>query len=366
MRSQRSNAGVLGHSAHDVAAAETLLLTSNLAAAKRISDTMGVSLTSFDDRLARLERSCQGLHASTTRLSKTTRNIEAAMAAVDALLGQYDVADQEMAVVSRAPRVDNLPAYQASLDKLVQALAKLRAPTSGVSAMSRGGDQDENAQKMVRALGMTGDLTRQRSAIEQGAKQLGKICIDWARDATDAQLASGATPPPSAQVERIANLLAYIRGLPGGPAVEKDLQRPYGELRGSYLASSLEAVRDLPTLLDRLIGGAKAELALAGDVFQPFAASYIYRHIIPPSLAVFANKGQTILATVRREQSATKAVDVAFSCFGALQAHADDFDEIVRAKASRKENELGELLHAFRGSCLRCLPEVIEEARVRM
>ena len=363
MRSTRS-AGVLGHSAHEVATAETQLLTSNLASAKRISDTMGVSLTSFDDRLARLERSCQGLHASTTRLSKTTRNIEAAMAAVDALLGQYDVADQEMAVVSRAPRVDNLPAYQASLDKLVQALGKLRAPASGVSGISRGGEQDESAQKMVRRRCLTA-LMPQRLAVEQGAKQLGKICIDWSTDATDAQLASGSATIPHAQVERIVNLLAYIRGLPGGPAVEKDLQRPYGELRGSYLASLLEPLRDLPTLLDRLIGGARAELALAGDVFQPFAASYIYRHIIPPALAVFANRGQSILATVRREQSATRAVDVAFSCFGALQAHADDFDDVVRAKASRKENELGELLHAFRGSCLRCLPEVIEEARVR-
>lgn len=206
---------------------------------------------------------------------------------------------------------------------------------------------------------------RQKLAIEQGAKQLGEICLSWARDATDSQLASGSTSIPRAQVERMASLIGYIRNLPGGAAVEKDLQRPYGELRGSYMASSLESIRDLPTLLERLIGGAKAELALAGDVFQPFAASYIYRHIIPPPLVVLANKGQSILGLVRREQSAAKAVDLAFSCFGALQAHADDFDELVRAKASRKDNELGELLHAFRGSCLRCLPEVIEEARVR-
>lgn len=149
-RSTRStSAGMLGHSAQEVTAAETQLLTQNLASAKRCSDTLSVSLTSFDDRLARLERSVQGLHASTTRLSKTTRNIQSAMAAVDALLGQYDVADKEMASVSRGPRADNLPAYQASLDKLVQALAKLRAPTSGVSAMSRGADQDESAQRMV-------------------------------------------------------------------------------------------------------------------------------------------------------------------------------------------------------------------------
>jgi len=39
------------------------------------------------------------------------------------------------------------------------------------------------------------------------------------------------------------------------------------------------------------------------------------------------------------------------------------FDEWVRQKASRKENELGDLLHAFRGSCLRSLPEMIDEVK---
>lgn len=56
-------------------------------------------------------------------------------------------------------------------------------------------------------------------------------------------------------------------------------------------------------------------------------------------------------------------VGTAFNIFTTLSEHVDLFDDWVRQKASRKENELGDLLHAFRGSCLRSLPEMIEEVK---
>jgi exocyst complex protein 7 len=41
-----------------------------------------------------------------------------------------------------------------------------------------------------------------------------------------------------------------------------------------------------------------------------------------------------------------------------------EFEEWIRAKAGRKDNEVGELLHAFRGSCLTSLPEFIDDTKV--
>lgn len=41
----------------------------------------------------------------------------------------------------------------------------------------------------------------------------------------------------------------------------------------------------------------------------------------------------------------------------------DVFEDWVRVKASRKDNELLQLSHAFKGSCMRSLPEVMEDAR---
>lgn len=73
--------------------------------------------------------------------------------------------------------------------------------------------------------------------------------------------------------------------------------------------------------------------------------------------------GQSLNAIVKRSLSST--VGIAWRCFADLQAHSDVFDDWIRAKASRKDNELGELLHAFRGSCLRSLPEFIEDTKVR-
>lgn len=43
----------------------------------------------------------------------------------------------------------------------------------------------------------------------------------------------------------------------------------------------------------------------------------------------------------------------------------EGFEEWVRVKGNkRKENELGELSHAFRGTCLTSLPAVIEDTKV--
>lgn len=40
------------------------------------------------------------------------------------------------------------------------------------------------------------------------------------------------------------------------------------------------------------------------------------------------------------------------------------FEQEIRHKAGRKENELGDLLHALRATCLTSLPEFLEEVKV--
>jgi exocyst complex protein 7 len=55
---------------------------------------------------------------------------------------------------------------------------------------------------------------------------------------------------------------------------------------------------------------------------------------------------------------------VAFQSFAALEARKMQFEQEIRHKAGRKENELGDLLHALRATCLTSLPEFLEEVKV--
>lgn len=46
-----------------------------------------------------------------------------------------------------------------------------------------------------------------------------------------------------------------------------------------------------------------------------------------------------------------------------LPNRIDTFEDWIRSKSGRKENELSQLCHAFKASCLRALPEFLEETR---
>lgn len=89
----------------------------------------------------------------------------------------------------------------------------------------------------------------------------------------------------------------------------------------------------------------------------------IYAAILPPSLGILYTTGQQLNTLIKKQLHAL--IPIAFSSFTELQERSVEFEEWIRAKAARKDNELGELLHAFRGSCLTSLPEFIDDTKVR-
>lgn len=95
---------------------------------------------------------------------------------------------------------------------------------------------------------------------------------------------------------------------------------------------------------------------------SPAIRKDIYAAILPPSLGILYTTGQQLNTLIK--QSLHSLVSLAFSSFAELQDRVPEFEEWVRSKGGRKDNELGELLHAFRGSCLRSLPEFIEDTKV--
>lgn len=111
----------------------------------------------------------------------------------------------------------------------------------------------------------------------------------------------------------------------------------------------------------------QSEHALLGTVFSTLPASArtsIYASLLPPSLAQLSTTGASLNALIKKSP-AHQLIPLAFATYAELQERAGEFEEWVRAKAARKENEVGDLTHAFRGTCMTSLPGILEETKVR-
>lgn len=89
----------------------------------------------------------------------------------------------------------------------------------------------------------------------------------------------------------------------------------------------------------------------------------IYAASLPAVLELVATTGHQLNTLIKQTLAST--VYIAFASFTELEERLPEFEEWIRVRGHRKDNELGELLHAFRGSCLRSLPEFLDETKVR-
>ena len=83
-------------------------------------------------------------------------------------------------------------------------------------------------------------------------------------------------------------------------------------------------------------------------------------------MTIFTATGTAINASLKRTLTTNAtSVGVAFTCYVELTAPSriDTFEDWIRSKSGRKDNELNQMSHAFKGSCLRSLPEFLEETK---
>lgn len=119
----------------------------------------------------------------------------------------------------------------------------------------------------------------------------------------------------------------------------------------------------LPFLANQVLLPQSETSLLDTVIFLPTTRKSVYSVILPLSIGVLAATGQQLNTLVKN--SLSSLVLVAFASFAELQERAPEFEKWVRGKAGRKENELGELVHAFRGTCLSSLPGFLDEVKVR-
>ncbi|KAM0748330.1 exocyst complex component, exo70 subunit [Meredithblackwellia eburnea MCA 4105] len=325
-------------------------------------------LSDFDDRLARLEKSLVPIHKQTGKLQRVGKNIESTMRSIDGLLGHHDLVERESPLINAGPNPSDLKPYLAAIDRLVTASEALRKTD---------------------AKGQSATLTNLSNLIESGARQLVQVLQKWVKDTSpliDAgSLYDKARPFPSLSpyfVEHAIPLITTLRGLPElGARINHDVEFAYADIRAGYFEDSLkncgkdvlvdatpsqagESRRGLGRFLDVLFAMAKSEFALLGTVFPSTPLQQrkeIYAAIIAPALGVFYTTGQQLNTLIKK--SLHSLVSLAFVSFAELRDRSPEYEEWIRVKAGRKDNEVGELLHAFRGSCLTSLPEFIEDIK---
>lgn len=236
-------------SASEQASADLVLLQQNLAKSKRVTTRMTALLTSFDDRLARLDKAVVPIHRSTRDLSKVQRNVEAALLAIDSVLGTNDLVDREQEVIDRLPDRDGLAVYQASLTRLKAAqdsMEKNAALNSVTQGDGIGGANNKGKEK-------EGTLARVKDLIETGCERLGGLFLETVENVSPKSgwpditgWDQGAPLPtliPEDAIHLLRSILVFVRSVlgPGSP-LEEDLQSGYGEIRGIFMAATLNQV----------------------------------------------------------------------------------------------------------------------------
>ncbi|GAA5957033.1 hypothetical protein JCM21900_001761 [Sporobolomyces salmonicolor] len=381
-----SSSSTSGSIALEQANADLTLLQQSLARSSKISDRMSNVLGELDDRLAKLEKSLVPIYKETGKLTRVSKNLESTMRSIDGLLGHHDLVEREEGLIKAAPKPDDLRPYLAAIDRLVSASEALRKTD---------------------AKGQGATLAQMAALIEMGGKQLVGVFRLWVKE-TSPSLDAGSLfdkgkPFPTLSpsfLEHGLPLLSYLLALPDpiGPKLFAEATRSYTDLRAAWIeegmrnaakevlidatpqlagASSTGSAgargeiaagverKGLGRFLDVLFAILKSEHALLGTVFatlSPSQRSPLYASLLPPSLSLFLSTGQSLNTLIRK--SLHSLIPIAFVCYTELQDRAGEFEEWARAKAARKENELGELTHAFRGTCLTSLPGILEDTKL--
>ncbi|BGP48838.1 exocyst complex component exo70 [Rhodotorula kratochvilovae] len=379
-----ASSATTGSIALEQANADLTLLQQSLARSSKISDRMSHVLGELDDRLARLEKSLVPIYKETGKLTRVSKNLESTMRSIDGLLGHHDLVEREEGLIKAGPKPDDLKPYLAAIDRLVAASEALRKT-------------DAKHQSLT--------LAQMGALIESGAKQLVGVFTKWVKETSptiDAgKLFDQAKPFPTLTpffLEHALPLITYLRALPDphGPSISAALTSAYASIRGTYIDESLrnaakevlsDATPELVLLSPRPGAGGGAvqtgagerrglgrvldvffslsEHALLGTVFSSLPTSArptIYASLLPPALSTISSTGGSLNASIKKSPQ-HQLIPLAFATYTELSERGGEFEEWVRVKAGRKENEVGDLTHAFRGTCMTSLPGILEETK---
>ncbi|EGG05149.1 uncharacterized protein MELLADRAFT_88251 [Melampsora larici-populina 98AG31] len=355
----------------DQSAADIILLSTSLGKSKKITDKLSKMLTGFDDRLSRLEKSLAPIHSDTRTLTRINTNIEKTLNAVDQVLGNHDAALRQQIVIKNGPDPENLTVFTHAMDEIVKSASDL--------VRTGAGDQ--------------GSFQEIEDLLVSGAAKLMTIFVGWAKGVSEpladanSYMTEGVQFPsiPSSTIAQLSGIYVYLKALPSClenntrlKAILNESVNKIAEIRGTYVAESMrplasetiESVRKgagasaLANFIECLFHMLQEEYAMLISMFEGNSTKElkeIFAKVVPAPLELLSETGQSVNRVVKR--SLTSYVSAAFDNYEAIYERLDRYDDEIRRRSGRKENELGELLHSFKGSCLRSLPEYIADAK---
>ncbi|KAG8902872.1 hypothetical protein FRB99_004000 [Tulasnella sp. 403] len=358
----------------DDEAADIQLLDQYLHKTSQISTRMTSILKKFDDRLKHLEKSILPLHTSTHALTRISDSNT--LQSIDKVASNQQDTAAEEAVILRGPRSNDPGPYIDALERLNATLA------------FRGDRFNQDTTQLV----------------ETGAKKLSQMYTKLVAEACSgspidpiSHLPSPPNPFPTIPPQILKSLQPLVSALrrlplpathpshPVAPQIYntlKEAQRGYGEMRGTWAKKSLE--QDYRQLLGQIETASSANgLDLARDVGQwveallalaqaehetlervallPSSIQSTFAAASAPLVTMFSSLLSTIQATIKK--SLLTHVWFAFGLWGILGNLQPVWDDVMRQRTGRKENELSEAVHALRGVCLRSFPEFIMDIK---
>ncbi|KAJ7459394.1 Cullin repeat-like-containing domain protein [Mycena galericulata] len=354
--------------------AEIELLEQNLNKTRQISQRMTTILTSFDTRLAKLEKSILPLYTSTQILNRRANNIEKALQKIDEVASNQEGIAAEEALILRGPQPGQLQVYQEALERLNASIA------------FKSSDRDSL------------DTAR---LVETGAKKLTQLYTKLVAEAS-----TGSTPPPNTEITSapfppailgtLRPLVAFMRTLPlpashpshaAAPAIMstlKEAQKGYADMRGTWSRKCLEAqgkrVVDRADTVDTIVAGkdfarwVESLMSVADEEYKhikelsplssPNVVASSYNTLLNPILVLFSTTLTSLIAFIKR--SLHKYAFLALSSYEALLALQPRWDTLLARRGSEnsKANELKDGLGALRGVCLRSFPEFLADIKM--
>ncbi|KAG8925974.1 hypothetical protein FRC02_009287 [Tulasnella sp. 418] len=334
-------------------------------------------LSKFDSRLVKLEKSILPVHNSTQALTKLAANIESTLQSIDKIASNQEGIAAEEALILRGPQQSSIGVYTDALERLNANIA------------FKGNDPRQSLE--------TAHL------VETGAKKLAQLYTKLIAQASTSNTIQNPmsylpSPPnaiPSIPTQAMSNLAPIVNSLrslplpathPSHPAaagilaVLKEAQAGCAEMRGAWAKKSLESSsrrilglietddsgggvstgKEVGKWVESVVAVAEAEhatiqrlaLLTSNSIIQKTFATFT-----SPLLNLMVSTLSSIQSLVKK--SVLSNVFFAFGMYSALSDLQPRFDDVMRQRAGRKENDLSEALHALRGVCLRSFPEFI-------
>ncbi|KAJ3299363.1 Exocyst complex component 7 [Borealophlyctis nickersoniae] len=327
-------------------------------------------LSSFDQRLGRLETSILPIHRSTQKLTKLYENIDKSLGQLQTVINYFDLATQEEPLVTRGPDESDLDPYLKSVQRMKDALAYLKE--TNYKASARG-------------------ITHLKDILSRAIKQLDALFRKWLTEAStpiDPGLIDRGDLPtiPSKTLQDLSRLATELSSSVADLGPITTYIQTYEQVRSAYLVKSLHPLTVAAREQDQKGVGSKAVYVKGSSAFVPYSrcllrllkaerdvnhklipkssASTSFSNTIAPAVDTFIEIGEAMLTRVKRGLQKKEFGDVylLIDVVEGMGGSVKEYDGLI-AYAGAKGNDINELTSSFKAATVSFFKDFYEDIK---